>query len=599
MCGIAGLVGGGWDDGTARVGRMLDLAAHRGPDGRGCLQREAVTLGHVRLAIVDRSHEADQPMRSEDGQVVIVFNGQIYNHVELRTELERDGWRFRTRSDTEVLLVAYLAWGRDCLRRFNGMWAFAIADFRLRRVFCARDRFGIKPFMYAHTSAGFVFASEPKQLLDLLPSRRPDLELIGEFVLSGLLDHHARRCFEGVQELAAGEWMDVGFDGQVADRGRWYSLAAEVAAGGTASAEQFIERLDDAVSLRLRADVPVGSCLSGGLDSSSVVASAAPAYARMGGGRMHAITAASEDPANDESALAQRMAAFAGLEWQVVQPTFDDFAETWDRMHWHQDEPVGGPSLVMQWQVMKAARAAGLVVMLDGQGGDEVLLGYDRYWPALLRAEVRAHGAAAGLTALRALMRNNESMSMQRLAMYAIGGRVAGLRQQWYSRRARLAVAPRIDALRDYGRNAFEPAALAITEIERTSLPALLRYEDRNSMAHAVEARLPFLDYRVVQAGLSLPIRQRSRHGWSKWPLRGASDTRLPPEIRWRRSKLGFNAPERLWLPRAMSIITSDVLASKILRELLGRRISDIRSLGASLVWRLASVACWERVFRL
>jgi asparagine synthase (glutamine-hydrolysing) len=599
MCGIAGLVGGSWDDPRQVVSRMLDQAAHRGPDGRGLLLRESVALGHVRLAIVDLSHDADQPMSTQDASAAIVFNGQIYNHRELRPELEQAGWRFRTSSDTEVLLASYMTWGRDCLVRFNGMWAFAVADFRRRRVFCARDRFGVKPFLFAQTAAGFAFASEAKQLLDLLPSRSPDMDRVAEFALTGLLDHRDRGCFAGIRSLGAGEWIEFDFDGKVTDRARWYSLAEAAGRRAESSEEEFAALFDDAVRLRLRADVTVGACLSGGLDSSSVVASAGPEFARHSGKRMHAVTASSEDPLNDERDLAQQVVQAVGLEWTVVRPTFDDFASVWDKLHWHQDEPVGGPSLVMQWHVMKAAREAGLVVMLDGQGGDETLLGYDRYWPALLAAEWRAHGIGAAVSSTRGVLRRNALMSLRRLALYAVGGRAAGMRRAVYRARTGLRADVSSEALDRYARNAFDPLALSVTEIEQTSLPALLRYEDRNSMAHGVEARLPFLDYRLVEAALRLPIRARCRDGWTKWPLRNQLGTRLPESIRWRRTKLGFNAPDRLWLPKAGAIIQRDVSQSRIVRELFGRRNPDLQSLGSHANWRLASIACWERVFRL
>jgi asparagine synthase (glutamine-hydrolysing) len=600
MCGIAGIVGPSVIDRAAKVSKMLDLVAHRGPDGRGQWSGPGVEFGHVRLAIVDRSHNGDQPMFASGGEAVIVFNGQIYNHVELRRELEILGRAFRTRSDTEVLLQAYLQWGIDCLPRLNGMWAFALADLRRRRVLCARDRFGVKPLFLLQQSGLFAFASEAKQLLGLAPRRAPDLRMLAEFVLAGLTDHETSTCFEGLQRLGAGRWIEVDLDGRYVDEGTWYSLTVALAGRPASSAEEYASLFDDAVRLRLRSDVPVGTCLSGGLDSSNVAASAAQVYAASGGDTLHAITASSEDPRNDERGIAGRVVHHLGLRWTVVQPTYDDFVASWERMHWHQDEPVGGPSLVMQWYVMQAARGCGLVVMLDGQGGDETLLGYDRYWPALLAAEWHRAGWRGLLASVGKLLRYNDAMTITRLAAYAIGGKMGRWRECLYRLRAPcVAMTKPVTALDDYGSCAFHPVRLAQLEITRTSLPALLRYEDRNSMAHGVEARLPFLDYRVVECALALSPAERTRDGWSKWPLRQVLGRRLPDAVRWRRNKLGFNAPDRLWLPKAKDMLRADIRGSRLVRELFGGCIPGSERVGSSVFWRLSSIACWERIFCL
>jgi asparagine synthase (glutamine-hydrolysing) len=582
---------------------MIGQMGHRGPDGSGLYEVEGVVLGHRRLAIIDLSPAGAQPMRSLDGTLAITYNGEIYNYLELRSELEACGHRFRSRSDTEVILVAYAEWGDECVTRFNGMWAFALHDERRRRMFCSRDRFGVKPFHYLCLENGIAICSEIAPLLTLAGAARANRELIEDFLLTSTCDHTDRTCFDRVRVLPGGHNLLVDLGERTSAVRRYYRLRCDPAISAE-KPDEAIERyrvgLESAVALRLRSDVRVGTCLSGGLDSSSVATVAAAQYRRGASEPFCAITAVSEQPDNDESRFAERVVAASGLEWISVRPSYEDFAQGLPTVTRSQEQPFAGPSIVMQHYVMMAARNHGIKVLLDGQGGDETLLGYDKYYPAFFKSVLRRQGVAALIGALVDTRRHNANMGWANILAYLVTGGSAWIRgwllqhRQPYLRCARIP-----EHVATFARAVRDVFTLQVLESTRTNLPVLLRYEDRNSMAHGVEARLPFLDYRLVERAVSLPDDYKIRRGWTKWILRAAMKGTLPDEIVWRRNKLGFEAPERLWLSRHRARMFDAVMGSGIIREL-----SDIRTLercysrldGRSR-WRLYSVALWEDAF--
>ncbi len=354
--------------------------------------RYAVGLLHRRLSIVDLSPAGHQPMCDRDRRSWLVFNGEVYNWVELRRELESLGDTFVSASDTEVILAAYHRWGPECLSRFNGMFALALWDTRERRLFCARDRFGVKPFYYQHEDGRFAFASEPKALV--LTQPRPIAgrdEAVRDLLALDWVDHRDTTFFDGLMQLPAAHWLSVGENGL--EIRRWWGLdPARRAPGGPAAwTGEFAELFTDAVRLRLRADVPVGSCLSGGLDSSAVVTT----MARLGAGEQHTFSCAYDVPGFDERPHIDAAVAASGARPHLVVPDGADFWSVFDRLAYQQDEPTAGSGLYSQWKVMELAHRAGLKVLLDGQGGDETLAGYFRYLPIALRDRL-ARGDVAG-----------------------------------------------------------------------------------------------------------------------------------------------------------------------------------------------------------
>lgn len=599
MCGIFGIVHQRRAADPAEVDRLTDAASHRGPDGRGRFLHENVGLGHRRLAILDLSERGAQPMHHPHQPVCIVHNGEIYNHIELRRELEDLGHSFRSQSDTEVILAAWLQWGRECLSRFNGMWAFVIFDRSRHEVFCARDRFGIKPLYWVETGESTAFASEIRQLRPLLAEVRPVADRVEDFLATGLSDHTPDTFLHGIRQLPGGHWLSIDTQTARSTVERWYRLApAHHAAvlGPAEAAEQLAALLADSVSLRLRSDVPVGTCLSGGLDSSSVATLASPLYRAASGERFRAITAISSEEENSEEGYARQLVDSAGLQWITVRPGFAEFQEALDDVIAGQEEPFAGPSIFMQYFVMRAARQNGITVLLDGQGGDETLLGYERYYGAWLLDTLREGGLAALGRGLRDIGRANANMPPLRMAAYVLGSLFAPLRAgsvRWRYPFLRGQGLP--EAQRRFGRATRDVSAMQVQELTCTNLPMLLRYEDKNSMQHGIEARLPLLDYRMVEFALGLRSTVKMHQGWTKWPLRQAMDGQMPASITWRRNKIGFEAPAATWLRELLPEIRRSVLSSRFLEPYvdLPRLRRSFEQVDHRMLWRLYNMQRW------
>ena len=604
MCGIAGMIEkrAGVVE-SARLQAMTDSVAHRGPDGQGIAIFGAVGFGHRRLAILDLSAEGAQPMAYGDTGLTIIHNGEIYNYRELRRELESLGYRFRSETDTEVILAAYAAWAEECVARFNGMWAFAIHDAKKNRVFCSRDRFGVKPFYYHENAERLVFGSEIRQILPFLSARRARQQALETFIITSGKDLNEHTFFDGVKRLPAGHSLIYDLTTHQHRITPHYTLRRAAEAPKLSreeAAEALYTLLTDAVKLRLRSDVTVGTCLSGGLDSSSVATIAAGLSSAS---PFAAITAVSEQESNNEAGYAAEVVKNAGLNWFQTAPTYADFTDSLPAIVRAQEEPFGSASIVMQYFVMKTARASGIPVLLDGQGGDELLLGYERYYATSLLTMARRRGLLPALHEMRQIQKNNSKMGPRNIAKYLVGASSSHLRYAYYLHQHRYfkhrpACPAHLKALAGAVTDVWALQALDITS---TSIPILLRFEDKNSMAHGIETRLPFLDYRLVEFALSLPADYKIHDGWTKWPLRHAMQGRMPDSITWRKNKFGFEAPEEIWLRRHDNPMQAAVFASPILRELVDMKKLqahwprlDLRSR-----FRLFIAALWEAEFAL
>ncbi|RJG04672.1 asparagine synthase (glutamine-hydrolyzing) [Noviherbaspirillum cavernae] len=604
MCGVAGYIDKKENVvQQSLISAMTEVISHRGPDAFGHYLGRNFALGHRRLAIVDLSEDGRQPMQYPATGCVITYNGEIYNYLELRAELESAGYQFHTKTDTEVILAAYAAWGEACVQRFNGMWSFAIYDPHKEILFCSRDRFGVKPFYYLDDAGRFAFGSEIRQLLPLAGAQANE-QVVLDFLLTSFADHADETFFKGIHKLPAGHNLIYDLNSHVFRIERFYRITQQpqwTSKGVEQAAGDYVGLLDDAVKVRLRADVPVGTCLSGGLDSSSVATLAAKRYAPLAGKPFIGITAIGESPRTDESAFAQEVAKEGGMKWVPLRPTYDDFVRTLPDVVAAQEEPYAGPSVNMQWFVMRTAREQGITVLLDGQGGDETLLGYEKYYAAHIATVWREKGVFSAVRAVLDARRNNAKMGFLNTAKYLIAGLSAPARYRFYRYQHRYlkALPPLPSQLSAYSRACLDEFALQELEISKTNLPILLRYEDKNSMAHSIETRLPFLDYRALEAALSIPAGFKIKDGWTKWVLRKGMADKMPASIVWRKNKLGFEAPEDLWLGKHRSQMKSTVLASPLLNKLC-----DIATLGAMYEkldlrtqWRLYSTALWEEKF--
>ena len=601
MCGICGIINKcGSAVSAPLICRMNDLAAHRGPDGSGTFHAPGLALGHRRLAILDLNPRGAQPM-AWGSHLQIVFNGEIYNFLEIRAELERLGLRFRTGTDTEVILAAYDTWGAACLDRFNGMWAFAIYDARDHSLFLARDRFGVKPLYYTDQPDVFGFSSEIRQLLPLLPAVQANRRVLLEWIATSFENHRDETMFDGIRSLPAGHRMRIDLHSVEPRPERWYAIRdipdARILSDREAS-ERLRWLLDDAVRLRLRSDVRVGTCLSGGLDSSAVSTIAGRLYRESGAGRFLAVHARATEAAIDESHWARMIAEREDMELSIVTPSMSDFVSTLEDVVATQEEPFLTPSMFMGWHVFRDARARGCPVMLNGQGADEVLLGYERYFTA-----ATLHDPWWSKIRSAFLESRRSRLSLWQAIQYKAYFGMPAVRRTRLRRRSFLRpefVAETDFSWVDRAAEAFSDiGSMQRQEITCWQLPKLLRYEDRNSMRHSIETRLPFLDYRLVEFAVSLPVSQKIRVGWTKYVLRTATQNLLPHEVVWRRDKVGFESPTSTWMRSHLPSVRTAIGDSPILRtvcdvDALLQRLPDLDPVRQ---WQFFNLACWERIF--
>lgn len=563
MCGIAGIVGrtGVRQD---AVRHMLGLMAHRGPDGEGVWSGEGgrVHLGHRRLAVIDPSAAGAQPMTSADGAVALSFNGEIYNYRELRQRLSAENAAFRTDSDTEVLLQAYLQWGEAALSELNGMFAFCLYDSRCRRMICARDRFGEKPLLFAVTPDYVAFASEYKALLAL---DGVDGQINEQRLLSFLdqprqgLDEGVETVFAGIRQVRGGEVLSLDVDSLAVSVRRYWTLTPSRDGEGLNSADaavRFRELLTDSIRLRMRSDVPLGSCLSGGLDSSSIVCLS---RALIGPERpYHVFVGRFPGSPVDEGAYADQVVRHAGATAHEVVPDGDDFIASLTDFMRMNELPVGSASQFAQWRVFQTAKQAGVTVLLDGQGGDEILGGYEQYFGPYL-ASLRAAGESRRAALEEAAIRARYPLALpdagQRLKRALPPGVRSGLARVM-GRGSDFRFGVRADVAggrRHAGLPGLDPLRRALyADCFDGFLSTLLRYGDRNSMAHSREVRLPFLDHRIAEFVFSLAPSHLMGEARTKRLLRDAMTGVVPDSIVTRWNKQGFLPPQDDWLDGAL-----------------------------------------------
>ncbi len=573
MCGIAGIVAlAGHRVDIAVLKRMTDTIVHRGPDGEGHWQNASgsVGLGHRRLSILDLSEAGHQPMHYAGDRFTITFNGEIYNFVELQQELESRGYRFHSHCDTEVLMAAYHRWGPDCLQQFDGMFAFAIWDAQEGSLFCARDRFGEKPFYYAASSEGIHFASEMKALWAAGVSRTPHPSSVYNYLSYGQLQNPAdlgQTFFADIRRLPAASYMLIRPEsGIVAQRKYWdISLQTVEPAGGEKAAVQVFQDLFyTSLRRRLRSDVPLGSSLSGGLDSSVIVGAMDGLDIAQ---QIQRKTFSAQFPGfqKDESRYQKIVTGHTHVRPCYIVPTEESLLHNWDTLIYHQEEPFSSASINVQYEVYGLAKREGITVMLDGQGADEILAGYHSYFNSYFKelrrtgkqqyaAAYREYIALQAGNSINTLMTPSKWRHLKAMLPKAIAEGIAHRRQQLSA--AKKALNPEYyNAYKQYDYR-LAPSFDTLNEdlyfsTCKIGLSELLRYADRNSMAHSVEVRLPFLQHELVQYLFSLPATYKIRNGYTKWILRKAFTGLLPDEIIWRRDKIGFEPPQNNWLQSA------------------------------------------------
>lgn len=570
MCGIAGIISR--DTGLlAKIRKMTEVQSHRGPDGVGHLligatarltaEKVAETqpgdflaLGHRRLAILDCTSAGAQPMSSPDGKYWISYNGEVYNYLELRGELEAAGYRFSSGSDTEVVLAAYRAWGVRCFERFNGMWAMAIWDAQRQCLVLSRDRLGVKPLYLLKTNKALLFASEIKGILATnLIEPRLNISVAIDYLKWSMVGHRLESFFQGITAFPPGHYAVVEKNTVKLSPAVpfWCLTPSSSSLGMEDAAREFAEHFKESVRLRLRSDVPVGSCLSGGLDSSAIVCEMNRQH-DAGATALHTFNAASHDPRFDERRWADLVNTRVQAQAHYTFPAPDGFEQELDQLLWHQEEPFTSASIYAQWQIMKAARGQGVPVLLDGQGADECLCGYRKFYMFYLRQLIQERRIGRFIKEVSALLVQGDRGLLRwregaRYLPFFLRTRIAGirellqpgLRKTWDSCQINLGEVGSI-------------AERQIADIQKYSVPSLLRYEDRNSMAWSIESRVPFLDYRLVEWTVAAPTGVKLAGGRTKAVLRKALRGLVPDEILDRRDKMGFVTAQEVWMKKEL-----------------------------------------------
>ena len=621
MCGIAAIFACELSSSIRKeLLDSLSLVEHRGPDGDGSVfgkndgrltRAEPVEwgLGHKRLAIIDLSDDGQQPMAFNNKKLWIALNGEIYNYIELRTELEADGIQFTTASDTEVVLAAYARWGKSSVERFIGMFAFVIVDLAKREVFVCRDRLGIKPLYFLHNRSQTIVVSELKQLHAFHCFHpRANLQQVTDFLTDGVIGHKPGRCFfEEVRSLPAGHFLQwkLGQNSTLETRRYWQPSIESNSLSWSEAVEKTRTLFFESIKMRLRADVVVGSCLSGGVDSSSVVG----VVTRHFDHQMKTFSSCFSQANCNEKPYIEAVVNHCNTEPVYVFPSEDGVIEELDELIYHQDEPFSTLSIYAQWCVMKAAREAGVTVLLDGQGGDETLCGYRKfsffYLKELLSkwhfGKAIGHSAAMLFSGDERLFNFRGGFARRYLPGW-LRGNSEGVRS-WFTppvqKLVRQPWSERMVNVRSVHEHQF-------ADLQWWSLPALLRYEDRNSMAHSIEARVPFVDHRFIEHCLTLPTEFFFCGGRKKNVLLEAMGDLVPQEVHNRKTKMGFDTPQDEWLRgRTGEILSERIRSSERLNEIVDKRnlppLDELRNSSESLsslrFFRLASLAMWLERF--
>ena len=518
MCGISGIIN--HKDASSLILKMTDAQAHRGPDAKGIYSNEVDALGHNRLSIIDLSESGNQPLYSADKRYVIIFNGEVYNYTELKIKL-KEHYHFVTQTDTEVVLAAWLIWGSKCLNEFIGMFAFAIWDTQEKKLFAARDRFGVKPFHYSIVNNTFLFASEIKAIHATgLLSREANEQIWATYFCNGLYDFNQQTFWNNIYKLPAGHQLI--WENNKLIISNWYNITDRLKADTRKQEEIEVELLyllEDAVRLRFRADVPVGVCLSGGLDSSLLLALIQKVKGK--DFPIHAFTFYTGDEKYDELPWVQQMIKDSAVIHHACKLTVDEIPRLAKKISHHMDEPYGGiPTLGMS-KVFEKSAELGVKVLLDGNGMDEGWGGYDYYQKA--NAVDFAKGPVQG---------SSKVLSLENcLTDWFKNKTIKPPKAQYHS----------------------DPVInLQLRDLLMSKIPRSMRFADRNSMAYSIELREPFLDHRIIELGLNQPLENKIRNGKGKYLLRKIAQQLIPTQV-GEAPKRAVQTPQREWLANELS----------------------------------------------
>jgi len=652
MCGITGISYHNSLNEPFDIQRMSDAISHRGPDGEGFIAVNSLTkittelggkktpvnlpyisdfganadmyLAHRRLSIIDLSIAGHQPMTNANRDIWIIFNGEIYNYKSLKSELSE--FIFKSSTDTEVLLYAYEKWGIDCLRRLNGMWAFVIYDAKKNLLFGARDRFGVKPLYYTHNNDFFAFNSEIKGLLaNPSISRKININASTAFLKTGLLNFQEETFFNDIVELQPSHYFLYDLSKKTLDIQRYYELPfCDVwEKFDDKKCREYIEgtkeRVINAVDLRLNADVAVGSCLSGGMDSSAIVCSIRDLLSKKAynsiGPKQAVVTACYENSTIDESKWAKLAVEHVSAEWHKVFPQKEELINDLTDLVYYQDVPFGSTSIYAQYRVMKTAREAGITVMLDGQGGDELFTGYTPYYHTFY-SEAKKNGDIDLLITEQKYMANTpfgninidkmiQKNNIKEIAKKYLPVNIINLLRLFLRQ-------PESKYLTVTGKNYKHYSYTTLNQMlynlmSYMSLPDLLKFEDRNSMRFSIESRTPFADdIDLIEYVFSIPSVYKIHNGWSKYLLRESMNNIVPNEIKTRTDKIGFETPEYDWLGTIKPYIFENynshinmILNMERFEKNWDKLFLKQNKRGITNIWRYINFILWFNAFKV
>jgi asparagine synthase (glutamine-hydrolysing) len=633
MCGIFGFFNNDSLD-PCRAAAMSEILRHRGPDDEGFVafrvdggtdwlkgketplniaaklgitadisqaslaNQYTAILGHRRLSILDLSERGHQPMRYQD-KYWIVFNGEIYNYIELREELVQAGYAFNSNSDTEVILAAYDKWGVECLSKFNGMWAFVLVDSVRDRVFLARDRFGVKPLYYHQAPGVFVFASEPKAIFESgVVGRQPNLAYLDAFLQTGPDESSEVTAFEHIVRIEPSHYIFCKAEdlknGNFVQQQYWRlspNLSREAFDPTKAKqlAGQYFDLLEDSVRVRLRSDVSVGSALSGGLDSSSIVYLVNKIHSELGlidkQQTFSCVYSKPEEKHCDESVYIDDLATKLNVKSHKIEPKWEDVPSEHDQVTWAMDTPCANSSM-SGWHTYKLIQKNKIKVTLEGQGADEQLGGYLGY--------IYIHLASLSLPEL--LKEAPSFLNVPGALKHVVAGVVFNLLIKLGCYRVANGLHRRITrSKRDLDRCLNE----RLVQDSMTGLVNLVHYGDRVSMAHSTESRMPFLDYRLAEFLATVPACYKMHDGWTKYLARLAFDGLLPDEICWRKDKMGWPVPEKLWMGGPLKSWFKKSLQDSRLVERARANRAEIDADNLPISFYYLNLAAWEKKFKV
>ncbi|MEI6852918.1 MAG: asparagine synthase (glutamine-hydrolyzing) [Bacteroidota bacterium] len=614
MCGICGIINFSDLDVQERdLRQMMQIMKHRGPDDEGVFLDNNIGLGFVRLSIIDLSIAGHQPKVSSDGKYVIVFNGEIYNYIELREELIKEGVVFDTQTDTEVLLNAYIHWGENCMSRFNGMWSIAIYNKLDKKVFIARDRYGIKPFYYLQTKNYFAFCSEIPPLLSLLDRKpEPDYQSIFDYFVFNRTDQTERTFFTEIKKLQHGHSVTFDLNPSGSDNElkikQWYNLRSRVKlTEGFKDPKEFLDLFTSSLGLRLRSDVPVGVCFSGGVDSSSIVSVLLQKYDKQDLNTFSAVY--NKGQTGDETEFIQEYASQL-KNMSYITPDASSLEHDMHNFVKAHGEPIPGTSPYAQFKVMELAKGK-VVVTLDGQGADEEFAGY-HYFFGFYFKDLLKHGRIGKLfkEIFHYIQKHKSLFGVKTFIYFMLPERMrtsTRVNEKGYLKPEFIEKYKNNNSIAGnlYGSGSLKDALLDHFEYK---LEHLLKWEDRNSMYFSLEARVPFLDYRIVEKVMATSGDLMIKNGMTKYLLRESMKGILPEKIRTRRDKMGFETPEDEWFrsPAWQKIVLNILNSESFLKRNLVDPQKAIKQYQKHLqgkinvsreIWKWVHLELWFREF--